>query len=54
LHRASECAYRRRAVLVSLAVTAEGCSEAFVARLDDLLPLLYAGCADPSQMVREA
>ena len=41
MHHRSEDAYRRRAVLVALAVSAEGCCEAFVAQITQLLPLLY-------------
>ena len=54
LHNESPDPHRRRAVLVSLAVMAEGCCEAFVSKLEQLLPLLYKGCADGDIIVREA
>lgn len=54
LHWDSSLPYRRRAALVLLAVTAEGCQEAMAAQLPSLLPVVYAGCADAEQVVREA
>ena len=44
----------RRAALTALAMTAEGCAEAYAQRLDALLPIVYGGCKDAVQVVREA
>jgi hypothetical protein len=54
LHHASAHDGARRASLVALAMTAEGCGEAYCASLDALLPVVYAGCNDSVQIVREA
>ena len=53
-HHCSEHLAWRRAVLVALAMTAEGCAEAYVDALDALLPVVFAGCRDGAQPVREA
>ena len=53
-HRGSSSPYERRAVLVLLSVVAEGCQEAMAQKLESLLPLVFAGCADSEQVVREA
>ena len=41
-------------MLVALASTAEGCAEAYAGSLDALLPVVFAGCKDSVQAVREA
>ena len=51
-HYQSAQPYHRRAVLVLLSVVAEGCQEALAAKLGDLLPVVYAGCADSEQACR--
>ena len=53
-HHASPHDGARRASLVALAMTAEGCGETYCASLDALLPVVYAGCSDSVQIVREA
>ena len=45
---------RRRAAIIGLAMSAEGCTEPFCEKLEHLLPMLYAGCQDGVQGVREA
>ena len=44
----------RRAALVTLAMTAEGCTDVYTQQLDHLLPVVYSGCKDGVQAVREA
>ena len=53
-HHASPHLAWRRAVLVALAMTAEGCAESYADSLDALLPVVFAGCQDSVQTVREA
>ena len=45
---------RRRAAIIGLAMAAEGCCDTFEEVLPQLLPLVYAACADDTQIVREA
>lgn len=54
LHHCDSQLAWRRAVLVALAMTAEGCAEAYAGSLDALLPVVFAGCKDGAQPVREA
>ena len=44
----------RRAAIIALAMTAEGFCEFYSERLPQLLPILFAGCQDSTQAVREA
>ena len=50
----SQSAAHRRAGIIALAMTAEGFCEAYSESLPHLLPLLFAGCKDSVQAVREA
>ena len=45
---------RRRAAIIALAMTAEGFCEVLSQNLANLLPILFAGCRDSAQAVREA